>query len=126
LADGWQVKKELPHTIFSGVVPVVPTSGICKPFLSFTYMTPLTHGIWDALLSQGPLRELDRAKNQPQNLWQTGNYKKRHATKSHREEAPAVWPPMQDMDLMEDNRKLKTLIFGTVKGTNKIGRPCRG
>ena len=26
---------------------------------------------------------------------------------------------------MEDNRKLKTLMFGIVDGTNKRGRPCR-
>ena len=26
---------------------------------------------------------------------------------------------------MEDNAKLKTLMFGIVDGTNKKGRPCR-
>jgi len=26
---------------------------------------------------------------------------------------------------MKDNRKLKTLMFGIVDGTNKRGRPCR-
>jgi len=27
---------------------------------------------------------------------------------------------------MEDNRKLKTLVFGIVEGANKRGRPCTG
>jgi len=27
---------------------------------------------------------------------------------------------------MDDNRRIKTLMFGIVEGTNRRGRPCRG
>ena len=41
---------------------------------------------------------------------------------SYSEETPTVW---LHICKMEDDRKLKTPMFGTVDGTNKRGRPCR-
>jgi len=52
-------------------------------------------------------------------MWKTQNWKG-SATKSHSEETLTG-----HICRMEDNRKLKTLMFGIVDGTNKRGRPCR-
>jgi len=56
-------------------------------------------------------------------MWKKTYNGKGSATKSHSEETPTVWP--HRLCRMEDNRKLKTLMFEIVDGTNKRGRPRR-
>jgi len=78
-----------------------------------------TAGIWNVLLPMDPTYQLDRAKNKLWNMWQTQNWKG-SATKSHSEETL-----FGHICRIEDNRKLKTLMFEIVDRRNKWGRPCR-